>query len=295
MAVGDALGLPLEGAQGPIEVELEALNPGRYSDDTAMTMAVVESILRVGGLDGDDLAASLAEAYFEEPWRGYGSGPPRIFEMMREGLSWRELLDRRVYPGGSKGNGAAMRVAPLGLLFGDDLFDLREKVEVCSRITHSHPLAVEGAYLQACAVALASRSDPGRFDRSLFLEALASLCESDEYREKLEGGLDLLKSSRASPEEVARVLGNGPLALDSVPSAVVSFLAGSSFEDVALRALRLGGDADTICSMALALAGALWGEGAIRGEWAEGVEGSARIKALADGLLTIYRRRALGG
>lgn len=292
VAIGDALGLPFEGMEGPLEVDLEDLSPGRYSDDTAMTLAVADSILRVGDVDGDDLALSLSRAYFEEPWRGYGPGPPRVFEMMRGGLSWREALDRRIYPGGSMGNGAAMRVAPLGLLFGDDLEGLREKVEICSRITHSHPLAMEGAYLQACAVALASRSDPNAFDRSIFLEKLISLCELEEYRERLEEGLKILRGFSASPEDVLRALRSGTSALDSVPSAVVSFLAGSSFEEVALRALSLGGDADTVCSMALALAGALWGEGAIRGDWVEGVEGSARVKALADGLFGLYSRRS---
>jgi len=74
--------------------------------------------------------------------------------MIKSGEAWYSAANR-LYRGGSFGNGSAMRVAPVGLLYSRNLEKLREIAYQSSSITHSHELGKEGAALQACAVALA--------------------------------------------------------------------------------------------------------------------------------------------
>ena len=61
----------------------------RYTDDTAMMIGVAESLVEKEGFDADHMTQVFVKNYYAEPWRGYGPGPPRIFEMMKSGLSWK--------------------------------------------------------------------------------------------------------------------------------------------------------------------------------------------------------------
>ncbi|MEX0791209.1 MAG: ADP-ribosylglycohydrolase family protein, partial [Actinomycetota bacterium] len=85
-AVGDALGAPFEGAHTVSPAGLARLkqDPGplRYTDDTATTIAVAESLIQCNGFDGPMMAKRLAAGYFAEPWRGYGESAPQVFRML---------------------------------------------------------------------------------------------------------------------------------------------------------------------------------------------------------------------
>ena len=76
--------------------------------------------------------------------------------MIKAGEPWYGAADK-LFRGGSFGNGSAMRVAPMGLLYSTDPTKLREIARESSRLTHSHELGKEGAALQAYAVALATK------------------------------------------------------------------------------------------------------------------------------------------
>jgi len=62
------------------------------------------------------MAQTFIRNYEAEPWRGYGSGPPRIFQMIKAGEPW-DRARSKLYRGGSFGNGSSMRVAPIGLFY----------------------------------------------------------------------------------------------------------------------------------------------------------------------------------
>jgi poly(ADP-ribose) glycohydrolase ARH3 len=121
-AVGDAVGAPFE--RCPAEAIYRDFGPARrivdaprieeliYTDDTQMMVAVAEALIEDGEIDVDRLAMRFANAY--EPQRGYGPGARRILEAARAGDDWKELA-RTIFPGGSLGNGAAVRVAPIAL------------------------------------------------------------------------------------------------------------------------------------------------------------------------------------
>ena len=106
---------------------------------------------------------------------------------------------------------------------------------------------------------------------------------------KLEDARHLLALGADSErKDVVARLGNGIEAFESVSTAIYAFLRHpSSFREVVAYAISLGGDTDTIGSMAGALSGAFLGIGALPAVWREGVEGSARLQELADSLLSL--------
>jgi len=142
-AVGDALGVGLEGHLSVDQAEVHALAERRhtltYTDDTHMMIGIAESLIERRGFDGEHMARRFMENYRHEPYRGYGPGPPRVFRLIERGEAWDKAAEK-LYGGGSFGNGSAMRMAPVGLLYygyGDSP-RLREIAYQSSRITHAH-------------------------------------------------------------------------------------------------------------------------------------------------------------
>lgn len=255
-----------------------------YTDDTHMTIGVAESLLECRGFDGTHMASRFVHNYAEEPWRGYGPGPPRVFRLIAGGEPW-DQASAHVYPGGSFGNGAAMRVAPVGLFFHDDPIQLRRVAHGSSLVTHSHPLGMEGAALQAMAVAMAVVEDPATpLDISSFVCRLHDWCTEDVYRSKLDR-FPLLLERVDERLEVVTELGHGIEAFNSVPTAIFSFLShATDFVSTVTYAVSLGGDTDTIASMAGAISGAYLGADALPLDWQERLENRDYISQLADRL-----------
>ncbi len=284
-AIGDALGASREGSALVSRHELEAmpriLRPLRYTDDTHMTIGVAESLVECCGFDGAHMARCFVENYRREPWRGYAPGPPMVFSLLRRGAEW-DKAAAHIYPGGSFGNGAAMRVAPIGLLFWNNHARLREVAHQASLITHSHVLGTEGAALQALAVALAVAEEPDKpLDVQLFISRLLEFATEDVYRRKIARFASLLKRPD-DRKTVVEQLGHGVEAFDSVPTAIFAFLAHPpDFVSTVLYAISLGGDTDTIASMAGAISGAYLGIDAIPSNWQEQLENRDYIADLA--------------
>jgi poly(ADP-ribose) glycohydrolase ARH3 len=265
----------------------------RYTDDTAMMIGVAESLIENKGFNADHMAQVFAKNFEAEPWRGYGPGPPRIFQMMKSGLSY-EAAAENIYPGGSYGNGSAMRIAPIGLFYCDAPQQLKKVTYQSSRITHTHVLGMEGAALQAYAVALAANAQPKALDRNDFLNKLSDFLEADIYKQKLGMIRDLLAKG-VDRLTVVNALGNTVEAFNSVPIAIYSFLANAGFAQTLKYALSLGGDRDTICAMTGAIAGACYGirdparrePEDIPGEWMGRLENREYIEGLARKLWQI--------
>jgi poly(ADP-ribose) glycohydrolase ARH3 len=285
-AVGDALGAPLEGwsrervdrvygESGRLEMV-----EGRYTDDTEQMIGVAESLLRNTGFDGADMARTLVQNM--NPRRGYGPGSRAAFERLRAGEQWDEAAQHLFGGMGSYGNGAAMRIAPVGLFYYDNPKELREVAYRSSQITHTHELGKEGAALQAFAIALAVRKD-----RNEMLSQLEDFVHHEVYKNKLRRMERLLRTEASSGEVIAE-LGNGMAAFDSVPTAIYSFLRFEDFERSVVSAIRLGGDTDTIGAMTGAICGAYYGDQAIPSEWLarleDGEKGKRYIQRLAEEL-----------
>jgi poly(ADP-ribose) glycohydrolase ARH3 len=289
-AIGDALGARWEGSGMSRSEDIvslaEKLEQLIYTDDTHMTIGIAESLIVNRGFDGEHMAQTFIKNYEAEPWRGYGPGPPRIFRMIKSGEAWDSAVNK-LYRGGSFGNGSAMRVAPVGLLYSRNLEKLREVAYRSSSIAHSHKLGKEGAALQACAVALAINTPADEdIDREAFLSSLQNFIRDQLYKEKVARIRELL--GRQDKENVVAMLGNGIEAPRSVPTAIYCFLRQpQSYKDTVIYAISLGGDTDTIAAMAGAISGAYLGMEAMPSEWWAKLENREYVEDLAEKLWQI--------
>jgi poly(ADP-ribose) glycohydrolase ARH3 len=299
LAVGDAVGGLFEG-QSPDWIARRFPTPAallegplldmiHYTDDTQMAIGVAETLVAVGRIEEEALCRAFVTNYV--PSRGYGYGARRVLEAMEEGNDYQAVAQTH-FPGGSYGNGAAMRVAPVGLFFHDDLDRAWEEARLQSLPTHRHLFGIEGAQVLAVAVGLCVRGD---LEREPFFGELTARCRTREWRDKLAQA-----AAVTGPEGLAG-LGNRITALESVATAVACFR--SAAEDYATavgRAVLLGGDTDTIAAMTGALAGAYLGVGGVPGRWLglleeEGsVKGRSYLEVLARDLHAAWRRRAPG-
>lgn len=294
--VGDALGMPLEGLDYiEIKKEYEAithmiggrLQKGSYTDDTQMMIGVAESLAKCNGFHGEDMANRFVENF--SALRGYGKGTVKIIAAIKNGMKWSEA-GKLVFNNGSFGNGAAMRAAPIGLYYHNDLDQLIEVAKKAARITHSHPLGYQGAILISLGVALVLRYDNlnNRANKKNLLQELkAAYPFSEEYVIPLDKIILLLEKERLPLNEAVHCLGNTVKAHESVPISFYSFLSNiNSFEDALIYAVNLGGDTDTIGAMTGSLAGAYHGYGSLPERWLyeleNGVKGKDYVRRLAD-------------
>ena len=289
-AIGDGLGSWRQAKRmarrEEIELLAEKLEQLTYTDDTHMTIGVAESLIESKRFNGERMVKTFISSYEAEPWRGYGPGPPKVFRMIKNGEQW-DSAASKIHKGGSFGNRSAMRVAPIGLLYSNDTEKLRDIAYKSSCITHSHELGKEGAALQAYAVALAINTPPDEeIKREVFLLKLQNFAQNQLYNEKVASIKELL--DKQDRTRVFTILGNGIEAPRSVPTAIYCFLRQpESYRDCVLYAISLGGDTDTIASMAGAISGAYLGIEAIPQEWKAKLENRAYIEALAEKLWEI--------
>ncbi|MEX0790715.1 MAG: ADP-ribosylglycohydrolase family protein, partial [Actinomycetota bacterium] len=187
---------------------------------------------------------------------------------------------------GSFGNGAAMRAAPAALFAFNSPDQVAQIARDSARITHAHQLGIDGAVLQAQAVAFLLRTDP---DSQLDVEAMLRCLRGSITSPRLSQSLEVIEAMLmlgATPAEVVQRLGNGQVAHRCVPTALFAFLSHpGSFTEAVLYAISLAGDTDTIASMTGVLAGARLGEDAIPDLWGSSVEGGAKMRLLAQALL----------
>lgn len=282
LALGDALGAKREGGVMARAVWwlLGITRPGllRWTDDTQMAWGLARSLATHGDVEPEALAREWAR---EATWsRGYGPGALRTLKRIRRGMPWREAA-LSVFKEGSYGNGAAMRVAPLGLYYSDGE-KRRAAARATALITHAHPLGVEGAVVMAEAANLATKGD-------LSTSRLGDVCSEQAFMDRL-SKLDALLQSDRTPQEIARELGNGIRATESVISAMYVYMRfrHGPFQPLIDFVLALGGDTDTIGAMAGALYGAEHGEAALPSEHLGRLEAASELRQAAAAL----RRRS---
>jgi poly(ADP-ribose) glycohydrolase ARH3 len=315
--IGDALGEPIEewpcdtlnrlldlrhpnfaeqktlAAMGLVAGNAVASGKAHYTDDTQMAIGLAQSLIICGEINPEHLARCFAENF--QPWRGYGGAAYGVLDALKNGSDW-DAPARRIFNGeGSFGNGAAMRVAPLGVYYSNaPIKTLLEAARLQSLPTHTHAHGIAGAQLQALAIGIAAAADPSEeLDTNAFLAALTVHTTEPILRKKLDQIVTLLADE---PENiiVAQRLGNSIEATLSVPAAIFSFLSRwDSFSDAVLYAVRLGGDADTIGAMTGAIAGAFHGASAIPENWRmaleNGDQGVDYVQALGESLYQRWR------
>ena len=283
-ALGDAIGeLAFQcREEASLRSEIAQRNVFVYTDDTAMAIGLAESITQVGEVDPQHLGDTFRANFKREPWRGYASGPPTVFSRVEKyGMSYEEAA-RRLFGGqGSFGNGAAMRIAPVGLFYYDAP-DLYEKARQSASVTHVHPTGVDGAAVLAWAVAQAVKLDPGEtFPFQDLIQSLVDFARTPSMRDKMLLVRDLIAEDVPSLDAAKR-LGRSVAVHESLPFAIYAFLRHPrSFEACLFCAILNGGDRDTLGAMACAVSGAYLGVEAIPQAWREKIENRGHIEGLA--------------
>ncbi|MFB7599474.1 ADP-ribosylglycohydrolase family protein [Streptomyces sp. NPDC056160] len=250
LSVGDALGSQFfVPANYPLLHRRELPpEPWQWTDDTEMACSVVAVLVAHHRIDQDALAESFARHHDFD--RGYGPAVNRLLRLVREGGDWRELAAALFNGQGSWGNGAAMRIAPLGAWYADDPEQATHQAEISAYPTHQHREAVVGAMAVAAAAALAAAPGGPPSPEALLDGVIALVPARSAVGAGLRRARDMLDYGDAGT--VAAVLGCGrrTTAHDTVPFALWSAARClGDFEDAFWRTAQAGGDVDTTCAI----------------------------------------------
>lgn len=297
-AVGDALGAPYEGLWThsiPDEVallagfgEFEGYPPGQYTDDTQLSLATVESVLAVGGVNPPDIARSIARLWKRQAVIGPGGACTAAATAFLETGDW-TTCGAAV---GQAGNGTAMRTAVLGLFFLDDRDALPSLAGDVSRITHHDPRSVAGGVAVAKAAHLLTveqMDDPQDFCTAITGTVEPFGAEFGKLIRRLPAWLEqepatthqeIAGAGQRQPEFDIPII--TPFVVPTVLAAFWSLLRfPHSWSSAVAHAIRLGGDVDTLGAIVGALAGAKLGAKAIPRHLVEAVVDSEYIQGLA--------------
>jgi ADP-ribosylglycohydrolase len=269
LALGDAFGerwFPLFREPRQAVNEIRARRTPReprwhWTDDTALALALNRSLDEHGHVDQDHLALCYALAFDADQARGYGHGMHLLLpRLLASPADWRTLAPE-LFDGGSLGNGAAMRVAPLGARFHEDLDRVVEQAALSAAVTHAHPDGIAGAVAVAVAAALSARGE-------LTLDAVADRTPEGPLRDGVRCAARTPFTT--DPWKAADLLGNGQRirADDTVPFALWTATRHGDDLEAALWATAEGlGDVDTTCAITGGVVGAATGTAGVPEGW----------------------------
>jgi len=268
LSTGDAFGdrwfsTPIEITPGLMEMRALPAPVWVYTDDTQMALSIVETLRLHKQIDQDYLAMSFAKRY--EPLRKYGASMRGLFLQILDGVQWRQAASGLFDGQGSFGNGAAMRVAPVGAYFADDLSKAAEQGRLSSEITHAHSEGIAGGVAVAVATAVAWQTKGNPLKREEFLAHILPYIPEGEVKFKTQRAQTITNFRDAVLQ-----LGNGMQisAQDTVPLCL--WLAGeylSNYEDALWTTARAGGDIDTNCAIVGGIVGSYVGAENIPADW----------------------------
>ncbi len=251
LSVGDSLG---ERFFGPPETVLRRIAerqlptsraPWRYTDDTEMALSVVSVLREFGCIDQNALAQSFALRM--EDNRGYGRGAYEILSGIRRGEPWIALSHGAFEGRGSYGNGAAMRVAPLGAYFADDVERCVSEAILQAEITHANPEGIAGAVAVAVATGLVWQNE---HSFSPFIQEVMQYVPASTTRQGIERALEL--PADTTIYQAAQILGNGSKisSQDTVPLCIwVASRHHGNYEEAFWETVVALGDRDTTCAI----------------------------------------------
>jgi len=283
VAIGDSLGMPVEGMSREKILEKygevrdfhpspDGFEAGEWTDDTEMTLILCESLISTIYFSPEDFSSRLRTL---EILRRYGPTTRRAVELLKSGAHWRNSGIH------SDTDGAAMRAAPIGLLYNFSLDLVENYAVISSSITHRGKSAIASAVSVAVSVACIVNK------RDAMKEAIRRSKIYDEFfAEKLQLAYELRGEST---ENALKELGNSYMSFEAVPLAFYCHLSSESFEEAVLKAVNCGGDADTIASITGALKGAEKGVEGIP-ERLKRVKEKERIIEIAERLHEVYLR-----
>lgn len=278
-AIGDSLGMGFE-TQPANSPELLAwdgsyqpsayhkLSAGQWTDDTMMARALAESLMSCNGYYPRDVADRYLAWYRSGDHRGMGRTTRTALTQLNEGVPWTRtgVID-------ALGNGSAMRAAPLGLYYQEDLATVREFARMDACVTHDSLEAEAGSTSVAVAVALLAS---GKADRSTLVEQLLPWVNEHELAVAISHLTEDLRG--ADIQKVLETTGTAAHVLQTVPAAIAAFIYTTSYQEAVEAAVRAGGDTDTTAAITGALAGTFYGFGGIPKKYLKDLEDFATLR-----------------
>jgi ADP-ribosylglycohydrolase len=282
LSLGDSFGerffVPPALAESLVEQRVLPAPPWHYTDDTAMALSIVETLEVHGAIDQEVLAQAFFRRYRADPGRGYGGMAHHILREIGAGTPWRRV-SRAAFGGmGSMGNGGAMRAAPIGGYFADDLKAASAQAQRSAEVTHAHPEGQAGAAAVAVAAARAAGapSDPREI-----LEAALAFTPDGQTRAGIAEALRLPFDSSVAAA-VGR-LGNGSqvISQDTVPFSLwCAARHASHFEEALWTTVSGLGDRDTTCAIVGGIVSLAVGREALPSGWLASREPLANLAGI---------------
>ncbi len=233
--VGDVVGRPFE-----FDRKREIAHSKKFplvseescaTDDTVMTLAVADAVMRTFPKKGDSADDAEFRANVIKSMQSWGKKYPRAGYGSRF-YDW--LYEANPKPYGSWGNGSAMRVSPVGWAF-ESLWEVEHFAGISAEVSHNHPEGIKGAQATAGAIFLA-RTGHSKAEIKTYI--------TTRYGYNLNRTLDEIRPKYRHVESCQ----------ETVPEAIIAFLEGKDFEDVVRCAVSLSGDSDTLTAIAASIA-----------------------------------------
>lgn len=298
VAVGDALGVPVEFMsrqklrKNPVK-EMTGYGshnqpPGTWSDDTSLTLCLMESLCEAG-YDLADIGKRFVRWYRDGYWTPFG----KVFDIgnaTRQAILKLEsgtdpvlagLTDER-----SNGNGSLMRILPASLYFADCedmvLFDAVCKI---SSLTHRHPRSQLGCVLYSLLVQELLRENSPKTAYEKMIKRVSKICEETALAGELTNYERILDGSL--PGLAGEEIRSDGYVVSTLEAAIWCLLNNSDFLGTVLAAVNLGEDSDTTGAVAGGLAGVCYGYSAIHQHWLQELARFDDIKALGNRFVSI--------
>lgn len=207
--------------------DFDLYNPNAfYTDDTIMTLAVMEIIQEGYINDENKIIETIKKWGNAYPDSGYGT----MFN------KW--LKEDKSSPYKSFGNGSAMRVSPIGF-YANSEEEAEALAKKVTKITHNHKEGIKGAVVTAKCIYYAKIGKSKEFIKEYAIK---------EYKKIKDLDYETLKKKYTFNETCQ----------DTVPEAIYCFLISNSFEDCLRTSVSIGGDTDTLCAISCAIAEAYY-------------------------------------
>ncbi len=291
LAIGDALGAAVEfkmPGSFPLVTTYRGngphrLNPGEWTDDTSMALALADSLALMHGFDLND----QAQRYLEWKTTGKYSVNKRCFDIGRQ--TSQALNNFSMYKNASlsgsqndanSGNGSIMRLAPVPIKYA---FMFPKQIKMLSLLCEqsSIPTHASESCLSACrylGVVLAALMN------GVEREEVLSMTWTVKQMRALHPAIQDVADGSYKRKNPPQIQGTGWV-VKSLEAALWAFYGASTFEEAVLRAVNLGQDADTTGAICGQLAGAYWGESAIPKSLMSGLARKDMIETALAGIV----------
>ncbi|BBM87428.1 ADP-ribosylglycohydrolase family protein [Candidatus Uabimicrobium amorphum] len=277
LSVGDAFGQKFFGNYDEVVRKIEERvipqAPWHLTDDSIMGIAIVETLQKHDGIDQDYFAQCLAKNYKKNIYRGYGGMAHSILQAIYQGQDWR-IVSPSVFDGsGSYGNGAAMRIAPLGGYFADHIPLLKKHALLSGEVTHAHLEGKVGGLAVALAASWAFNHQGNATISHDMLHFVVEHLPDSDVKSGIAKACELPLSYKV--ETATAALGNGSQisAQDTVPFTLWCAARHiNDFEEAMWATVSGLGDRDTTCAIVGGIVALSVGEQGIPKEWLQARE-----------------------